>query len=95
MQLPSLRTLSCLAVLLLLGCATHEPPLSPEAALKTFHLPPGFRIELAAAEPDVVDPVALAFDARGRMFVVEMTDYPLDPVPRGKIKYEILEIRYE
>src|SRR5262249_31787916 len=45
-------------------------------ALKTFHLVSGFRIELVAHEPDVQDPVALAWDARGRMWVVEMPDYP-------------------
>ena len=49
-------------------------------------MPPGFRIELVAAEPDVVDPVAISFDESGRLFVVEMRDYPLDPAPKGRIK---------
>ena len=35
----------------------------------------GFRIELVAAEPLVVDPVAMAFDEQGGLFVVEMRDY--------------------
>ena len=35
----------------------------------------GFRIELVAAEPLVVDPVATAFDEQGGLFVVEMRDY--------------------
>src|SRR5437773_5957292 len=39
------------------------PPLSPEQALKTFQLQPGFRIELIAAEPLVQAPVAIQFDA--------------------------------
>jgi putative membrane-bound dehydrogenase-like protein len=68
------------------GCSRSGPPYSPEQALKTFRLPPGFRIELAAAEPQVVDPVAMTFDERGRLFVVEMGDYPLSNEPRGKIK---------
>lgn len=42
------------------------PVLSPEAALKTFRLPAGFRIELVASEPLVGDLVALDFDAQGR-----------------------------
>ena len=68
------------------GCSRSGPPYSPEQALKTFRVPPGFRIELVAAEPQVVDPVAMTFDERGRLFVVEMGDYPLSKEPRGKIK---------
>src|SRR5262245_29638595 len=37
---------------------------------------PGFRAELVACEPEVVDPVAMAFDERGRIFVAEMRGYP-------------------
>jgi putative membrane-bound dehydrogenase-like protein len=51
------------------------PPKEPAEALKTFQVLPGFRIELAAAEPLVRDPVAMAFDENGRLFVVEMVDY--------------------
>ena len=54
-------------------------PLSPQDALKSFRLQDGYHIELAAAEPLVQDPVALKFDARGRMWVVEMRDYPNGP----------------
>lgn len=51
------------------------PPTPPAEALKTFRLKPGFRLELVAAEPLVVDPIALSFDEDGRLFVVEMRDY--------------------
>lgn len=51
------------------------PPTSPEDAVSTFVVKPGFRLELAAAEPDVVSPITLAFDEFGRMYVVEMIDY--------------------
>jgi putative membrane-bound dehydrogenase-like protein len=51
------------------------PPREPAAALGSFQLAPGYRIEQAAAEPLVHSPVAVDFDARGRMFVVEMIDY--------------------
>jgi len=60
-------------------------PLSPKEALKTFTVPPGFRIDLVAAEPEVMDPVAMAFDEDGRVYVAEMADYPLGP-PSGRIK---------
>ncbi len=56
-------------------------PLPPAEALGKLHVAPGVRVELAAAEPQVVDPVAVRFDERGRMWVVEMSDYPLGPAP--------------
>lgn len=51
------------------------PALSPEEALKSFKLPPGFRIELVAAEPLVEDPATAVFDADGRLWVAEMRGY--------------------
>ena len=51
------------------------PPVDPEQALATFQLKGGFRMELVAAEPRVMDPIALSFDEKGRMYVVEMRDY--------------------
>ncbi|MBL8814683.1 MAG: alpha/beta fold hydrolase [Planctomyces sp.] len=51
--------------------AAHEPA----DALKTFDVLPGFHLEQTAAEPVVVDPVAMSFDEEGRLFVVEMRDY--------------------
>ena len=52
------------------------PPKEPPAAAASFQLTPGYRIELVACEPQVVDPVAIAFDEDGRLFVVEMRGYP-------------------
>ena len=46
--------------------------------MQTFHVVKGFRIEQAAAEPLVTDPVAMAFDENGRLYVVEMRDYSED-----------------
>jgi putative membrane-bound dehydrogenase-like protein len=51
------------------------PPHEPADALKTFRLLPGFRLEQVAAEPLVIDPVALSFDENGRLYVVEMRGY--------------------
>jgi putative membrane-bound dehydrogenase-like protein len=75
---------------------THTDPLAPRDELRTFHLPPGFRIELVASEPNVVDPVAIAFDEDGRMFVAEMPGYPNAGVGTGDIrsgKIKLLEDR--
>lgn len=58
------------------------PPQSPADAPKTFKLQNGFSLELVASEPDVVDPIDAAFDERGRMYVVEMNDYPFLPEQR-------------
>ncbi len=50
--------------------------LSPAQALSSFQLADDLRIELVAAEPLVASPCALAFDARGRLFVAENRGYP-------------------
>lgn len=55
-----------------------SPPRSPEQALASFTLQPGFRIELVASEPLIEDPVAMAFDASGRLWVIEMRGYMND-----------------
>lgn len=64
---------------LTLHTAAAESPLTPDQALASFRLEPGLRIELVASEPTVVDPVALAFDELGRMFVAENRGYPTGP----------------
>lgn len=51
------------------------PILSPEQALQSFTVVPGFEVQIAAAEPLVNSPVAMEFDHLGRMWVVEMTGY--------------------
>jgi putative membrane-bound dehydrogenase-like protein len=65
-------------------------PLTPGAALESFRLAPGLRIDLAAAEPELADPVAFAFDEHGRLLVCEMRDYPLGPgegkPPDGRVR---------
>lgn len=51
------------------------PPTAPEVAGQTLQIDPAYRVDLMAAEPQIADPVAIAFDARGRLYVVEMRDY--------------------
>src|SRR5438874_6752338 len=51
------------------------PALTPEQALKTFKLQPGFRIELVASEPLVEAPIAISFDPDGRLWVLEMRGF--------------------
>ncbi|WP_395735853.1 neutral/alkaline non-lysosomal ceramidase N-terminal domain-containing protein [Prosthecobacter sp.] len=59
-------------------------PLSPEESAKKWHLREGYRIELVAAEPVVLDPVAFDWDDKGRLWVIEMADYPLGMDGNGK-----------
>ena len=58
------------------------PPKTPDEALASFKLERGFAMQLVACEPDVTDPIDAAFDEQGRMFVVEMNDYPFLPEQR-------------
>lgn len=63
---------------------TATLPLSPADSLKKIHVTPGFEVELVAAEPLVLDPVAIDWDASSRLWVVEMADYPLGMDGKGK-----------
>ena len=56
----------------------QSPPLSPEEEMKHFYLPPGYHVEVVAAEPIVQDPVAIDWDADGRIWVVEYPEYVRD-----------------
>ena len=60
------------------------PPLTVAEALAAFRKAPGLTVECVASEPVVVDPVYLDWDAMGRLWVVEMRDYPLGMDGRGK-----------
>src|SRR5207249_3359611 len=66
-------------------------PLSPAEAIKRMEVPPGFRVELVAAEPDLVNPVAMTFDERGRIWVTESLEYPRRSAGPGRDRIKILE----
>ncbi len=51
------------------------PAVEPKDAISTWQVKKGFKLQLAAHEPQVRDPIAICFDERGRMFVCEMHDY--------------------
>ena len=86
----------------LLGCvfsgksifaADEAPPVTgPVSAMesrKHLVVHPDLKVELVASEPQVIDPVAIAFDEHGRLWVVEMSDYPNGPAPGEKPKSRI------
>lgn len=64
--------------------SADSPPLAPDAALQTFHMPPGYRLELVASEPLVQEPVALDWDLDGRLWVVEMPGWMPDITAAGE-----------
>ncbi|MHB1081802.1 MAG: PVC-type heme-binding CxxCH protein [Prosthecobacter sp.] len=57
--------------------------LSPEESLKRIQLDGDYEVQLVAAEPLVLDPVECTWDAKGRMYVADMRDYPLGPPNPG------------
>lgn len=60
------------------------PVVPPEKALDTFVVAPGLKLELVAAEPLINDPVDIAWDADGRLWVAEMTGYMPDVDATGE-----------
>ncbi len=69
-------------------------PLTPEQEQKSFHLPPGFEIQLVASEPKIAKPMNMAFDAKGRLWLTQTREYPHPVLPvdkRGRDKVVVLE----
>ncbi|HJT33963.1 MAG TPA: PVC-type heme-binding CxxCH protein, partial [Pirellulales bacterium] len=60
---------------------------SPAASLASIVTRPGFQVELVACEPLTMDPVAFAWGADGKLWVVEMADYPLGCESGGRVRY--------
>lgn len=61
-----------------------QAPLEPEDSMRYTQVPADFDLELFASEPDVVKPIYMAWDDRGRAWVVEARDYPHGLVPEGE-----------
>jgi putative membrane-bound dehydrogenase-like protein len=66
------------------------PPLTPQQSLSALHTKSGFTVDLVAAEPLIASPVAIDFGPDGKLWVVEMYDYPQGPrenqPPGGRIR---------
>src|ERR1043166_9261834 len=86
------RVLPAVALFLELAATAADPPAelknpsgpySPAEERKTFRVPAGIDVQLVAAEPNVIDPVSMCFDEKGRLFVCEMRGYPNGGVGRG------------
>ena len=66
--------------------------LSPEESVKAMTLPPGFKVTVFAAEPDVKQPIAMCLDDRGRVWVIENYTYPIrKPGDKGDDRIVVFE----
>jgi putative membrane-bound dehydrogenase-like protein len=68
-------------------------PLTPAEAIARMTVPEGFRVELVASEPDLVNPVAMTFDERGRIWITESLEYPRKEAGPGRDRVKVLEDR--
>src|SRR5262249_48769645 len=66
-------------------------PYSPAEAVEAMTGPEGFAVELVASEPDVVNPIAMTFDDRGRVWVTESLEYPRKAPGVGRDRVKVLE----
>src|SRR5688500_7167267 len=66
-------------------------PRSPDEAVKHMTVPDGFSVEVVAAEPDIVNPIAMCFDERGRIWITESVEYPRESAGPGHDRVKILE----
>ena len=60
-------------------------PLAPLESMKKIQLPPGYSVELVVAEPMIKDPVAMAWDGNGNLYVIQMNTFMMDA--RGTDQY--------
>jgi putative membrane-bound dehydrogenase-like protein len=84
-----LKVLACILVTAALSAFGEDPqpdspPMSPADSLAAIHVRDGYVVELVAAEPLVKDPVGIAWGTDGKLWVVEMADYPLGMDGNGK-----------
>ncbi|WP_169980768.1 PVC-type heme-binding CxxCH protein [Tautonia rosea] len=95
LQPPRLLTLMTAIALMFSGISRGQEPepelisgtgLSPAEGLASIQVREGFKVELVVAEPLVKDPVAFDWSADGRLWVVEMADYPLGTEGGGRVR---------
>ena len=73
--------------------AASDPARHPDETRQLIQVPPGFEVRLFASEPEVVNPVAMTWDERGRLWVLELYEYPRGAKPgtKGRDRIKILE----
>jgi putative heme-binding domain-containing protein len=66
-------------------------PYSPQEALKRMTVPDRFHVDLVASEPDIVNPIAMTFDDRGRIFITESVEYPRKSAGPGRDRVKVID----
>jgi putative membrane-bound dehydrogenase-like protein len=71
----------------------HLPnqPYSPQEAVGRMTVPEGFHVDLVASEPEIVNPIAMTFDDRGRLWITESVEYPRKSAGPGRDRVKIIE----
>ncbi len=72
------------------GTQYQQLPLSPEESMKHIQVPVDFKLELFAAEPNVMHPIAISWDEKGRMYVLITQDYPNERKETGGRDYILI-----
>jgi putative membrane-bound dehydrogenase-like protein len=72
------------------GAQLEQNPLSPEESMKHIQVPVDFTLNLFAHEPNVMHPIAMAWDERGRLFALITKDYPNERKPEGGSDYIVI-----
>ncbi|HVJ68035.1 MAG TPA: PVC-type heme-binding CxxCH protein [Caulifigura sp.] len=67
------------------------PPLSAQDAVAKMTVPEGFTVDIVASEPDVVNPVAMFIDEKGRFWITESFEYPRQEAGPGRDRIKVLE----
>ena len=68
-----------------------NPPRTADEAARAMTVPPGFQVEVVASEPDIVNPVAMTFDERGKIWITESLEYPRRRPGPGRDRVKVLE----
>jgi putative membrane-bound dehydrogenase-like protein len=72
------------------GQQMQQLPLSPEESVKHIQIPVDFTLDVFAHEPDVMHPIAMTWDERGRLFVLITKDYPNERKDTGGSDYILI-----
>ena len=91
---PTLLTLAALMLDPVIPHAQDRPPNKPYSAaeaVRRMTVPEGFAVEVVAAEPNLVNPVAMTFDERGRAWITESLEYPRREPGKGRDRIKVLE----
>jgi putative heme-binding domain-containing protein len=68
-----------------------NPVKTPDEAARSMTVPPGFKVEVVASEPAIVNPVAMTFDEKGRIWITESLEYPRLSAGPGRDRVKVLE----